>query len=1050
MNKRRLWILLVLVFCCSCSVVYGSANEQLQYKAHLGITPQDGTSGVVLAAVALGSPAAEAGLAVGDVLLTINGQALRSVRELQETILPTMAPYTPATIVYQRGGIRAETTIVPTGLLRLTIRDLPPRQFVIPGVPENLPGPRSAVEALDQINVLKQVIIDPDSGSVEVIGSYDKSYATGPLPYLDLLKTALQHPYPNFSLVPTPESLENAKKRELTPAQQTMSVQRLILGHPALEWDRQQLISGYAREYGIAREEYISLLNYFGFDNRIGEVPPSIAIIQERVLRHTGYAEVADAYVLLLSGTPDAAKQALQKLGKAEGDYPGNIRVQAYFAMQEKLQQQPIQWAIDKREEVGRLDQTQLLLRLQAGLLPAWDKNRQNHFIAKVLYKIVLSDEATRIVVKNQQPYEAELMYMAVDPSSQLARILYEADYALKSRNAFPELFAHIPGSMNVFEYMASIGAGELPKFHNGVRTWLEPRQVEMEISPNRKVVTFGASKVRVIEEFHDIEAKQDMTFPDDPAPDANWERWTAQFNDNYDAYARVMPSFHKLREAAKVIALAQWLITEQVPIKLSGVVQEKWIGPRTVPGFRYAGFTLQQSPNGSGSVFRTWAKITGGVKFKSKHNWTTYTPSKVSETHVVGQLALSASLGQKAVQVAQGGNLEQAKYLAELSAQAMNGNLTKSDLAKLPIVVPEPNLTAAAPANVQLQKEMLKKTSQQIQALSQNPAAAQTTGTTLGQLHQLYEQVNLNPLAASDFLIKLQTGQLPPPALQPTVIPKPPIVAVCGETSLGAEALPAERKEFLNKKLADARERLHHINAALRKLIALNAAERAEMERLTEEISQDFDAAKERAYDFAVTTLVDMPLAKYAEVYEQKVKQMEYEIKGLIGKSTTPLSDEARTALQEEIRLKSILKAQYQDAFAVNKKLLETYQGAGYGNDIYKWEQESRQSGGWKKGLDTGLLMGKILLDHPKLEDFLNKKDWFGGNKLWQVVSAGKLAAYGTGFFFDVLDLYFAWGPQMEQMKKDLQYNAQAMEQMRQKAEQTSRQIDCLERLLK
>jgi hypothetical protein len=335
-----------------------------------------------------------------------------------------------------------------------------------------------------------------------------------------------------------------------------------------------------------------------------------------------------------------------------------------------------------------------------------------------------------------------------------------------------------------------------------------------------------------------------------------------------------------------------------------------------------------------------------------------------------------------------------------------------------------------------------------------ENKAPEGTTAAILAQLDRLYDQARSKPLAASDYLIKLQTGQLAVTAPAPAPPAKPPTAAapaatVCGETSLGTEALPAERRAYMTRKLSEARDRLRFINEALRKLIALNESQRAEIDKLTAEITEAQEAAVQRASDFVWTTLVDLPLAKYADIHEEKLKQMRYEVTSLIGKSTTPLSATERELLQQEITLKSALAQRYDEGFKSTARLLDVYSGAGYARDIDKWERDTTDSDDGKRALEAAKLAGQILLDHPRLKDFLSTQDWFGGNKLWQVVAMGKLAAYGSDFFWDVMNLYLAWAPHVGQMQNDMQHNVQAMENLRQKAAQTAHEIECFEKLL-
>ena len=1060
-GKVRVFVLTVIavLIWSAHSCVYA---DEVKSKIYLGIRQQETANGVTITVVEPKSPAAQGGLLPGDIILSINSVPVKTSKELVAISAQTLIPYTPAVFTIQRGGAVQQITATPTGILRLEIKDLQPRQFVIPGVPDkDPPAPASPVEAMEQINVIKQVIIDAGTGKVELVGMYDERFATGPIPYLDLLKTALQYPAPGFTLNLRPETqaaLQELTKKSSEPVTpQTVATKALLLlyGHPGLERERQALVKAYAAQFDITPHEYAVMYNYLTLDNTTGVVPPEVGRIQEKIFRHLGYSSVADAYAVLAGGTPEAATKALQILGRTPGEYPGSLMVQVHFAIQEKLNQKVVQWAIDRRTEVDRQNQTELLIRLQRQILPEWDQSRQKNVNINVLRKLILSNEASQILGDIPQPVESELLGKDIDATSQLYRILYEADYALKSRDVFPELFANVPGAQTFYEYMAATAQnGQYEKFKNPVRVWLEPGKVEMEFSPDKKVVTFGNAEIRMLAHILDQNTLKDKDFPENFNPDVNWDGWCSQLANNYDAYASIMPSYHKLREAAKIIALARWIQAERVTVDLASVQQEKWTAPAKVPGFWAYGFTFQLMENGATNMGAWRYTAFGGVSFKGQSHWTKYTPSVTSETKVSSQLALSAGLGQKAVIAAQSGNLENAKYLAELSAQAMIGSLSKQDIAKMNIIVPDVKAPVVASANVQLQKEMIKKTYQQIAAVKSKQTSPDASAATLAQLNNLYDQVNANPAAASDYLKQLQTGQLPVPGIsKPPEPPAPDIKigeTVCSESTLGTEKLSAERKAYLTQKLSDARNRLKYINEALRKLIAINVSQQAEINKLTAEITAEYEAAQERAYDFAVGTLIDVPLAKYADIHATKIKAMKNEITALIGKSTTPLSEAERKLLQREIELKMSLVSRYEEAFQTNEQALKQYNRANNAEDIYRWDQETRDAGLKKRGLEAAKVAATMFLESEWLEEYLSKKDWFGGNKMWQVLTMGKMAAYGSGFFWDIMNQYGAWQPHIANLQNGMTVNTQAMEYLRQKAQQTSQEIDCFERLLK
>ena len=1051
---RVVLILLVVLFGSNGASASNLTSKQLSFW---GIAINDaGGQGVSIQIVKKDSPGGSAGLLAGDILLSINGVAVRSPQEFRE-VKNTFPMFTPLNLLVKRKGAVIECKISLYGIVPLEVKEVK-SNFIIPGVPQPPSvAVLSEIEALEQVNVLDQVIIEPQSGKLAIIGHYDARFNTGTIPYLDMLKTAMVYPKPKFNLGSL-NGLTDAEKKSFEVFKQRLwdwPSKEFILAHPELEQERQQLIQLWAEACGLKPEELAALFNYVNFAAKEVVVPPDIRVIQSKILTNLGFGEAAQGYDLINQTGNDGPLKALQILGRSAeaqailanngadaAKVQGMMKAAAYLAIMEKIYASEA-LVINMREDLlqGRSTWQEVVIKAQDNLLPSRDSSNNREIIKLALNKIMLSAKGTKALFKDLQNVETVLDPVDLDHTSQLTRILYEADYSLKSLVVMPQLFRKIAGAKSYQEYQMDKGEHGPEETVDDTHHWLEPKMVAMTVSPQRRVVSFGLAQMNYVAKVFDDKGGA----IEDSSVDHLYDEWCAGFVNDYDEYAHILPAFHKLREAAKIIALANWLIAEKLPLDLSGVNQEKWDAPDKVNGFWRTAMEYFDKGNGEyGELLQLGCS--GGVTFK-KSNWTQMTPAPTSETKVSDQLALSADLGQKAVVAAQGGNLENARYLAELSAQAMNGKLSKLDLTKQNIVVSEGKSVTVAPVNVQLQKEMLKKTYQQITVLVQNPSASKVT---LNQLSSIYDQLRDKPASASEYLTQLQLGQNSPAPVQTITATKLPARGLCGESSLGVDMLPADRKEFLTRKMNEARDRLKYINEALRKLIAINANERAEIDRLTDQISQDFEVANERAYDFAFTTLIELPISKYSEVYEEKVKQMEYEIKSMIGKSTTPMSEAAREALSQDIKNMSILKSEYQNAFGINKKLLETYQGAGYSRDTYAWEQAGKQNGAWKKALDGAKLAGQILLDNPKLENFLSKQEWFGGNKLWQVVAMGKMASYGTGFFFDVLDLYGAWGPQAARMQKDLNYNTGAMENMRQKAERTLQEINCWERLLK
>jgi len=769
--KGYLWVAALVILFLLTSVGGTYAAEMPKQLSQWGMEVSDASGkGVLIKTVLTPSSADSAGLQSGDVLLSVNGVAVNSAQEFW-AVKDTFPLYTPVNLVVKRNEASIERRILLAGTVRLEVKEIN-SEFVIPGVP---PSPSSvalsAIDSLDIINVLDQVVLDPKTGKIAIIGHYDRDYNTGPIPYLDLLKTALVYPAPRISLDPTPESVK--QMLEITPSIQiafansnmraTMNqMLDVVQGHPDAERERQILIRELSKAYGLSPEDYVAWYNYVKLGkNKEAFPPPLIRDIQVKAFRNLGYGDFAQALELTFQMTQAAATQALQLVG--QGDEARAIAARSGTSGEQTLGALmvavylhilPRTVVIDPKDETnlrdayasGRITWQTVVASVQDRLLP-YHTNSLVNLKNLAFMKIIISTPAALLIAK-AKPFYSLIRPTDLDRNSQMARILYEADYAMKSLAVTPEMFRKIPGFLSTPEYDRQFPGGV-----NTHRFWFEPKMVVMAVAPERQTIAFGSSQMMLRNEnANDLWGLS-------PVTDNRYDAWCANVMNNYDAYARILPSFHKLREAAKVIALAKWVLAEKISIDLADVGQEKWSMPDTVPGFFTLGSDAIQVSTGSQTIVPL-ASQDSGVSFNPKGSWTQISLTPSVTTEVSSQLAMSASLGKQAVQAAQGGNLESARYLAELSAQAMNGSLTKSDRDKVLVIIPQVAAGPVSPESVQLQKEMLKKTHQQITLMTQNPSQKSTASSTLIMLSNLFDQIRNNPAAASDYLSKLQASQ--------------------------------------------------------------------------------------------------------------------------------------------------------------------------------------------------------------------------------------------------------------------------------------------------
>ncbi len=1042
------------------------ATEIPPYITDWGFSGKLSDSGVTLTQIAPQSPAAAAGLQAEDIITAINGRLVKSGSDLKRM------PYVPVRFLINRQGVEIERIIVPGGLLKLEVTDLK-EDFIIPGVlPDVLPAGLSSVEKLDYINVLDKAVIDRASGRIAIIGHYDDTYDTGKIPYFDILKTSLAYPDPILNLVPTPDTEKEISASGDTVKSNLTIMVNAVRGHPGFVRERQIMIEKLSKAYGLTQQEYVSWYNYVKLDTAKDILPPSSnRTIQIKVFNNLGFKDTAQALELAYKNTPETLMKSLEILGKGDEAWViqskdaaskeklhADLTASAYLAILEstKIVQPDVLKNLRDWYSGGKMTWEAAIRNVQNLLMPYEPKDGQFNIMNEAFNGITFSTQAVEYLEKLNRPY-VNIIPIDLDGTSRLAMIMYEADYSLKSINVRPEMFKGIPGYLSRTEY--EINNNLFNKRMNlHYRQWLEPGMVEMKVSPDGTVIEFGAS--RMLYFFGDDNPHWGL--PPDNDLQADYAAWCRQFMDNYDAYARIMPAFHKIREASKMIALARWAREANIQIDLSGLRQDKWTPPAKVPAFWRLGQAFYKAPDGK-ITSKMPRAFEGGVSYKARGNWTQMTPSTETTTETTSQLMLSSQLGRLAVTQAQSGELEEARYLAELSAQALAGTLSRESFDKMNIPLPHAVAVPATADNIQLQKEMLKETDKQISSLNQNPVDAQAKAG-LDSIGRLYGGAAADPAAASDYLIRIQTVQPPSPlpsTTQPSgrggrrlvamaqtqVQTRPAITSPCTDADIYDVSMDPERLAFLNKQLIEARDRLKYINMALKNLIKLNEAQRAQIEQTTAEISKAYSESVDRAWNVVFDLMTSLPADKFMDNYNVAKAKIDDAIKVRTGMLTTPLDAADLQKVQSEIRDLETAGLKLDDIYLNSSKLLDVFKGTNYGYEIDKWN--SNEKAEYEKAKEGAVMIGKILLDHPALDKYLSTKAFFAGEKYWQVMAMGKMASYATGFFFDILNQQFAWSPLTAGLTENIQKNALAMDMLRFKAEKTYKEISCLEAAL-
>ena len=259
--------------------------------------------------------------------------------------------------------------------------------------------------------------------------------------------------------------------------------------------------------------------------------------------------------------------------------------------------------------------------------------------------------------------------------------------------------------------------------------------------------------------------------------------------------------------------------------------------------------------------------------------------------------------------------------------------------------------------------------------------------------------------------------------------------------------ALSAKRKAYLTQKLSAARERLQYINTALKKLIAINTKERAELEKWTADIDKAYDESLNRVWEALNDLLLDAAPDALQKNYSDALSTIDAVnaawLKGVVTETDPRKLAEFKNGIESLENLKGSL--------GEANKLTKNYQDTKLYYDVDKGdmkandtdEQLKRQHRHRTAHSQPGTCQEGIGLN----TDQTNGKE----SRLFQfVVHVGKATNYVCGFFGDVMRQQFVWKPLMEQLQNNLVFNQQGMEKLRLSAAQTSQAIDCLEKLLR
>ncbi|HZU95536.1 MAG TPA: PDZ domain-containing protein [Planctomycetota bacterium] len=191
-----------------------------------------------------------------------------------------------------------------------------------------------------------------------------------------------------------------------------------------------------------------------------------------------------------------------------------------------------------------------------------------------------------------------------LDPRSQLARVMFEADYVGKRLVHSPWLATVVPGYQTVFEFdrahPGSRHAGATRTYH----MWISCAALDAAETGDGRELQFRGARMQFNIRQRD---QQGMDLP--PMPGGYEDLLTQR----YEALSRLVPVLHEVRECEKLAAAARWIQSKRPGTVLPREGRTTWAGPSRMPGLVY----LYLYPPTGPSRFDETVIATGGCSLR-------------------------------------------------------------------------------------------------------------------------------------------------------------------------------------------------------------------------------------------------------------------------------------------------------------------------------------------------------------------------------------------------------------------------------------------------
>lgn len=810
--------------------------EQNQSQGVLGVQLLNEGGRLKVVSVFPGSAAEAAGIRPGDIILSAGGATVEDPIAIQRLMGLARARGVKVAFVLERNGSAITVQVGGAGSQGVVGGTSPMRP--------HLPGAVAAPAPGLGFNVLRYAALDARTGEVVFWGDYDPSYPTGPLPYERLLAEALKSPSPSFSLEPTPAGRSAGQELDRRIAQDTERFSRdnayvqsytqrllqVLTVDLAQRPDGRRFAKCCGEALGLTPAEAIDVLQPERGQKARG-INGYMTLVA-KVLSHIGNPNSGEAVLKMVAGDTWAAMDLLGvgtearairaefQAGRLAQDV-ASARMQGLiwgsFLVNGGLSQSVVDSEKNRRGPAGFL---------------TWAQERFTAVLADTvgvqMFKgMVLGEEAIARLYPGLPAMQLQPVCMdGLDPKSTLAQIFMKADVALKSVISVPDLVDRVPGHRGQAEFLNSYLVQRGKSNANGgarARTWLQPGAIEMNVDPGRALVRFGEARMAIRSRVMEDRGNYGSDLQ------RGLDEYGAGLSARYEGYAKCEPELHRLREAAKVLALARWARAQGLDLHPQAGTSEGVLGmvPR---GFVQAVYLTEGT-----RVFLQPGAV-GGVDFSAQvgDGWVQAKPDSGVVSSALGQLQASAALAGQAADKAASGDLEGARELAQRSADAMTGRLQGG----APPAVPLPTAVEALPfaqASTGLLNRVQGATAKLKKAAPDSPEA-QEARTELQGLRTHAQRLVDSPQSAPQVAALLKPGA-------PSGITASPGVAL--PANEGERMKPEDRQRILAE-TTSLRSELCRIRTQLKKLDANIQSDQA----LRAGWEQEVDGAYNRAWD--------------------------------------------------------------------------------------------------------------------------------------------------------------------------------------------------------